>query len=239
MLFSTPFITIYVCTFQFIFGAVFAGFLGRYACRLCKGKSIVKECCKCCGKKIAPACLVGEVVLAVLFVLCTLHFDLTGELFLALVLLLVLYVITLTDLQERIIPNRCVMAAILIRFLYFLVTGEGSFKQFLWLIGQGLILSVPVFLVTLLTETILKKEALGGGDIKLLFVLGMYLGSAKSLFMLLMACILGIIGGVVSMKKTEAGESVTIPFGPYLSAGAVLALLFGDPIITAYLSLFL
>lgn len=266
MLFSTPFITIYICSFQFLLGAVFASFLGCCAYRLCKGESITKgrshcdECghelglgdlipivsyiarkgrCKYCGKKITPSCLIGELVLAVLFVLCTLRFDLTPELVLSLFFVCILYTITLTDLQERIIPNRFIIAAILVRILYFFVTGEGDVKAFLWLIGQGFIISIPVLLITLLLEAVLKKEALGGGDIKLLLVLGMYLGTANCLFMLLVACILGIIGAVIAMRKSENGESVAIPFGPYLSAGSVLALLFGDSIITAYLSLFI
>jgi len=265
-IYISSFITIYICSFQFLLGAVFASFLGCFAYRICKGESIAKgrshcdECghelglgdlipivsyiarkgrCKYCGKKISPSCLIGELVLAVLFVLCTLRFDLTPELFISLFFILILYFITLTDLQDRIIPNGCVVAAILVRILYFFVAGEGNWKAFLWLIGQGLIISVPVLLITLLLEAVLKKEALGGGDIKLLFVLGMYLGPAKSLFMLLVACILGIIGAAMAMRKSEDGESVAIPFGPYLSAGSVLALLCGDSIIAAYLSLFL
>jgi len=265
-IYITPFITAYVCFFQFILGTVFASFLGCYAYRLCKGESVAKgrshcdECghelgpadlipivsyllrkgrCKYCGKKISPACLWGELVLGVLFVLCTLRFDLTPQLLLYLIFTCILYFITMTDLQDRIIPNRCVIAAIVLRFLYFLITKEGDWKAFLWLIINGLIVSVPVLLLTLLMEAILKKEALGGGDIKLLFVLGMYLGMAKCLLMLLVACILGIIGGAIAMKQSEDGESVAIPFGPYLAAGSVVALIFGDTIIASYLSLFL
>lgn len=265
-IYITPFIITYACVLAFIFGAAFASFLGCYAYRICKGESIAKgrsHCdacghelklsdlipivsylarkgrCKYCGKKISPACLWGEVVLAVLFVVCTLRFDFTKELVLALFFVCILYMITLTDLQERIIPNRCVIAAVVFRILYFFVTGEGNFRAFLWLLGKGLIISVPVLLLTLLMEAILKKEALGGGDIKLLFVLGMYLGPANSLLMLLVACVLGIVGAVITMKHTEEEGSIAIPFGPYLAAGSVIALLFGDSLITWYLSLFL
>ena len=265
-IFLTPFITIYVCVLAFILGAVFASFLGCFAYRICKGESIAKgrshcdECghelklfdlipivsylarrgrCKYCGKKISPGCLWGEVVLALLFVVCTLKFDLTPYLVLALFFICILYMITLTDLQDRIIPNRCVIAAIVVRIIYFFLTGEGTLKAFLWLLAKGFIVSVPVLLLTLLMEAILKKEALGGGDIKLLFVLGIYLGLGNCLLMLLVACILGIIGAAITMSKWSEEGSIAIPFGPYLAAGSVVALLFGDSIITWYLSLFL
>ena len=111
--------------------------------------------------------------------------------------------------------------------------------MFLWLLAKGFIVSVPVLLLTLLVEAILKKEALGGGDIKLLFVLGIYLGLGNCLLMLLVACILGIFGAAITMKNSEEEGSITIPFGPYLAVGSVVALLFGDSIITWYLSLFI
>lgn len=261
----TPFITTYICILQFVLGAVFASFLGCYAYRICKGESFLRRrfrcdaCghvlsllelipivsylmykgrCKYCNKKISPTCLGGELVLALLFVICTLCFDLTPYLFLALFFVCILYMITLTDLQERIIPHRCIIAAIFVRFLYFVLTREGDWKSFLWLIANGLVVSVPVLLLTLLMEKILKKEALGGGDIKLLFVLGMYLGSANCLLMLLVACLLGIVGVVIAMKNSEGEGSVAIPFGPYLAIGSVVALLFGDAIASGYLSLF-
>ena len=132
-----------------------------------------------------------------------------------------------------------VIAAIAVRIIYFFLTGEGTLKAFLWLLAKGFIVSVPVLLLTLLMEAILKKEALGGGDIKLLFVLGIYLGLGNCLLMLLVACILGIIGAAITMSKSEEEGSIAIPFGPYLAAGSVVALLFGDSIITWYLSLFL
>lgn len=264
-IYLTPFLTTYCCLLAFLLGAVLASFLGCFAYRYCAGESVLKgrsHCdacghvlsvpdlipvfsyllrkgrCKYCGKKISPVCLWGEVTLAMLFVVGTLRFDLTPYLVLQLFFFCILYTITLTDLQERIIPDRCVIAAIVVRLLYFVVTGEGNWKAFLWLIGNGFLISVPVLLLTLLMEVILKKDALGGGDLKLLFVLGMYLGVANCLFMLLVACVLGIFGTALTMKKQEAEGNLVIPFGPYLAAGSVIAVFFGDIVIGWYLSMF-
>lgn len=257
-----PFITIYACVTAFVFGAVFGSFFGCLAYRICKGEAIVKgrsHCeicghvlgffdlipivsylvrrghCKYCGKKISPICLWGEVILAILFVLCTLKFDNTLYLILVLFFVSILYIITLTDLQDCIIPNRCIAAAVLVRVLYFLITKEGNFRQFLWLLTEGLFVSVPVLLLVLFVEAILRKEAFGGGDIKLLFVLGLYLGLVKCLLMLLVACVLSIIGRMLAIKKSGVKGSVVFPFGPYLATGSVVALLFGDSIMSWHL----
>lgn len=195
--------------------------------------------CKYCGKKISPTCLWGEVVLAAVFVLCTLKFAHTPYLILVLFFVSVLYIITLTDLQDHIIPNRCVLAAVLVRILYFFITKEGDFRAFLWLVTEGLLVSVPVLLLVIFVEAILKKEAFGSGDIKLLFVLGLYLGLVHCLLMLFVAGVLGIIGGINAIRKSETKGGVVFPFGPCLATGAVVALLFGDSIITWYLFLFL
>ena len=278
MLYLTPFITVYVCVLQFLIGAVLASFLGCFSWRVCHGESVLRgrsHCdacghalgakdlipivsylstrgkCRYCGKSIGKLCLYGELALAGLFVLATLRFDLTSELFLANCFLCILYVVTLTDLYEQIILDRCIIIAIVVRFVTYVVAEEATLSGALVLLGNGLVIAVPVLLLTLLLEFVLKKEALGGGDIKLLFVLGLYLGWAKCLLMLLVACVAGIFYAAKQMSKeetetAEAGEagepeaaaSVAIPFGPFLAAGAVVALLVGDTIIGWYLSLF-
>ena len=81
---------------------------------------------------------------------------------------------------------------------------------------------------------------MGGGDIKLLFVTGLYLGWAENLLAIFFACIIGIVIGMVQMKKQEDEEqSVYFPFGPAIAVGAVISMLVGEPIIQSYLSLFL
>lgn len=215
------------CLFVFVFGAVLADVLNYAAYCLCKGKRKSHYCCE----KLPSVYWLGKGVLAAVFVLCSLKFDSIPYLALILCFVSILYIITLTDLQKRIIPNLCVIAAILIRIVYFLIIKEGNFRMLLWILTEGFMVSVPVFLLTFLMEAILKKEMFGGGDIKLLFVIGLYLSLAECLVMLLVACILGFIGGIIAIRKIGKRESVPIPFGPCLAAGSVTALLFGNVII--------
>ena len=96
-------------------------------------------------------------------------------------------------------------------------------------IGGGLLLVVLAY------EKIKKVEAMGGGDLKLLFVTGLYLGLVGNLLCLFAACLLGIVFGLIATK----GENETpFPWGPSICAAGILAALYGEGLVAAYLGLF-
>lgn len=263
MLFLSPVFTVYILSIAFILGAVFASFLGCMGWRMCRGESVTKgrshcdHCnhtlagrdlipiisyiarrgrCAYCKEKIPVSSLIGEVSLAVLFVLVTIRYDITTELLLMLFFTCILYLITITDMYEQIIPDGCIITAIVVRLIYYLIFEGFSWSGLLQLVISGLSVSLPLLLVVLIMEKILKKEAMGGGDIKLVFVTGLYLGWQQNLLMLLFACIIGIVFAYMQMQKE--GEGVAIPFGPSLAIGSVITMLVGDSLLTWYLSLF-
>ena len=90
-------------------------------------------------------------------------------------------------------------------------------------------------LVSLLMDRILKKDSLGGGDVKLLAVIGLYLGFLPTLFALILACFIGLGQAVASGRV----HGKAFPFGPALSAAAALMLFFGAALSDWYLGLFL
>ena len=95
------------------------------------------------------------------------------------------------------------------------------------------------YLAAILGELLFKKESLGGGDIKLAMMLGAFLGWQKILLVLLLSAFLGtLIGGIALFLSKEVKETRTIPFGPFLALGAVVAMFAGDAIISAYLKTF-
>ena len=85
--------------------------------------------------------------------------------------------------------------------------------------------------LVLAMEKLLGREAMGGGDVKLLAVLALYLGWAELFLTLLAGCLLGLAWAAVRRKKDA------IPFGPFLAAGAVLSAAFGGPVVEWYLGL--
>ena len=98
----------------------------------------------------------------------------------------------------------------------------------LYLIGMVCV-SGFLFLLFLLT----KGRGIGGGDIKLMFAAGLLLGWQKIILALMIGCIVGSIIHLILMKVSDKGRMLA--FGPYLSAGIFISILFGDTLITWYL----
>lgn len=262
MLHISPYLTAYILGIAFILGAVFASFLGCLGWRMCKGESVIKgrsHCdtcghllggrdlipifsylmrkgkCAYCKAPIPKSSLVGEVLLALLFVASALMWDVTPLLGLNLFFLCILFLITLTDFYEQIIPDSCLVIAIVGRLLYYFFIEGYETHSFIYLMVSGFSVALPLLLLTLLMERIWKKEAMGGGDIKLIFVTGMYLGWEKNLLMVLIACIVGIIIGSVQMSKDEDNY---FPFGPAIAMATVITMFVGEGILGWYLSLY-
>lgn len=176
----------------------------------------------------------------------------------------ILYLVTVTDLCDQIIPDGAIIVAILVKVAHAIVGWHfGWFGNIVYiekpalievlleLLINGLSVSLPLLLLTLLLEKLWKKEAMGGGDIKLIFVTGLYLGWARNLLMILVACIVGIVVGSIQMRATTPADETTedsenveemegnyFPFGPSIAIATVFCMLFGNLILDWYLSLF-
>ena len=94
----------------------------------------------------------------------------------------------------------------------------------------GICIAGGLLVLSLLMDRILKKESMGGGDIKLVFVTGLYLGAVNGLFSLVLACVIGLMF-VVVLKKDK------IPFGPSISIAAYLGLTIVPYIVIWYVGL--
>jgi len=267
MLYLTPFLTAYCLLLAFISGAAVASFLGCMGWRMCNGESVLKgrsHCDSCghvlsardlipilsyvknkgrcayCKEPIGSINVIGEIIVAVAFVLTTMKFDISVKLVPMLLFICILYLVSVTDIYAQIIPDSCLLVAIVIRFVYYFVVEGFQWKSFLMLLLDGFAVSVPLLLLVLLIEKIWQKEAMGGGDIKLLFVTGLYLGWAQNILGIFFACIFGIIVGLIQQKKAEdEEESVYFPFGPSIALGTFVTMLIGDELLTWYMSLFI
>ena len=99
----------------------------------------------------------------------------------------------------------------------------------------GVLFGGGILLVSLALDRILGKESLGGGDVKLLGVCGLYLGLVGTLFTLMFACFFGLL--VYAYRRSRGEEKEAFPFGPSISAAAACMLLFGEPLVSWYLGL--
>ena len=137
-----------------------------------------------------------------------------------------LFVISIIDIKKQIIPDVLLLIAIAFRIIYSILVQKMQGVQLLGLIIDGLAISLPVFLLVLVAEKLSQRETFGGGDIKLLFVTGMYLGWEGNLWAFFFACIIGSVMGIVQLKKGTIQESKRyFPFGPSIAIGAVCSML--------------
>jgi len=101
-----------------------------------------------------------------------------------------------------------------------------------FLAGGGLF-----WLVAEVGARVLKQEAMGGGDIKLIAMVGAFLGWHNVLLTIFLASLSGAAVGLTFMVLKGWGRKTPIPFGPFLALGAVLSLFFGTTIVEWYVGL--
>ena len=190
--------------------------------------------CRYCGAKLSSKYLWTELLSGIVFLLIFLKEGMTdGTVIIQWGLCSALLALSITDLDCYIIPDRMIVFLILWWFVSLTmkaVNGTLDTHMVMDAVLGACIPSVCVLILSLIMDHVLKKESMGGGDIKLLFALGLYLGLAGSVLLLIVACIIGLIF-VVILKQEK------IPFGPSISLGAVFVILCGGPLITWYMGL--
>jgi leader peptidase (prepilin peptidase)/N-methyltransferase len=146
-----------------------------------------------------------------------------------------LVVISFIDIDSQIIPDTISLPGIVVFAsapwfvpeIRFIDTAVGI------LTGGGILYMVALFYYMLR-----KEEGMGGGDIKLLAMIGGAVGWKGVLFTLFVGSLLGAVGGIVIMVLTRLADiKLRIPFGPFLSAAAVLYVFFGKTLTHWYLGL--
>ena len=200
--------------------------------------------CKNCREKISVRYPLTELGFALLTVLCLLRFDLTVLCLRNYLFICILFLLTLTDLEDMTIPDGCHIAAVIIWVATqpFLFTG---WKDVLFSVLAAVIYGGGLLLISLLMDRILGRDSMGGGDIKLFAVVGLYLGLVGTLFVVVIACAAGLIFGRIlrrteeenEAEDTEETDAKEFPFGPWIALGAIVVLLYGQPLIDWYLGL--
>jgi len=145
-----------------------------------------------------------------------------------------LLVITFIDLDHRIIPDLISLPGIGIGFLLSFFEPSLSVKDSLIGLVAG---GGSLYLVAVAYEALTKREGMGGGDVKLLAMIGAWLGWKAVLFTLFFASLSGTVIGGGAMLAQKQGRHSAIPFGPFLAFGALAYLFFGPQLIDWYLNL--
>ena len=255
---DSSFITGFVCVVLFIFGTIFGSAVNCMAGRIVagedwtKGRSHCEHCghelglldlfpllsyiflggkCRYCHKHISIRYFLVELFMGICFILLflrnkTLDFTLVQYL----ILTVILFGLSLVDLDSYIIPDGFIIAGIINWLLGIVFVSDRKVYIINGLIG-GFAIGGFILVMSLLMDRILKKESMGGGDIKLLFMVCLYTGPFKGLLLLFLSCLTGLLF-VILLKERK------IAFGPSISMATFFVLMWGDRLLEWYLDLF-
>ncbi len=145
-----------------------------------------------------------------------------------------LIVITFIDFDHQIIPDVISLPGIAVGFLASLLPGSPTWidSAIGLLVGGGILWAIAEGYLWLT-----GREGMGGGDVKLLAMIGAFLGWKAIPVTLMIASLSGTLIGVILMLRRGEGRQLAIPFGPFLALGAVAALFAGGPLLEWYLSI--
>ena len=190
--------------------------------------------CRSCKTPISMRYFVVELLMGLLVAALFFYFGFSLVFILCVVFTAALVVITFIDLQHQIIPDRISLPGIPLGFLcsFFLPWNSWLDSLLGILVGGGVLYAFALgyYLLT-------KKEGMGGGDIKMLAMIGAFLGWKGALATLILAAVAGSLIGVMLIVLKGKDFKYAVPFGPFLAAGAFCALLYGERLINWYCSI--
>ncbi|MBI2360369.1 MAG: prepilin peptidase [Deltaproteobacteria bacterium] len=196
--------------------------------------------CRFCRVRISPRYFVVELLMASLAAAMWLRFGFGTAFFVGFVFVAALVVISFIDLEIRIVPDVISLPGIGAGIAVSIVNSQWSMVQssllptplssFLGILFGGGILLLVAWGYQFLTG----KEGMGGGDVKLLAMIGAFLGWPSVPVTLFLASVSGSAVGIALMAAKGVNIKHALPFAPFLCLGAVLHLFFGNEIITFY-----
>ena len=244
----------------FISGAMIGSFLNVCIYRLPKGRSIIvpgSHCpncaakiqwydnvpilsfvflagkARCCKARISLRYFIVEILTAAAFLMLFIFFGISAKFFAYLALVSGLIVATFVDLEIQEIPDEVsigLLAAGLILSAAFpsILNEPTRMGGFINSFSGAFLGGITIYAMGMLGEFAFRREAMGGGDVKLLAMIGSFLGWKLTLLTFFIAPFFGSVVGII--LKIRKGKDI-IPYGPYLSLGAVVSMLWGDRIL--------
>ncbi len=187
---------------------------------------IQKGRCRNCGKKISIDHLIVELLTGVLFLIGYLYFGYTLKLAIYLITISVAIIVFISDFKYMIIlDSPIIIGSILILIVRYL---EKGVYGLLYALGCGVGLFLFMILIKFIGDKIYKRESLGGGDIKLCFLIGLTLGYPEigfrlSLISLIFSAFLALPYAISIIYLNKKNE---LPYGPFLIASMIIVFIF-------------
>jgi leader peptidase (prepilin peptidase)/N-methyltransferase len=189
--------------------------------------ALLRGRCRRCGTRIPPRDVAIELATAILLAGCVLAFGFTPKTAAAAIACAALVVVTATDLERRIVPNRVVLPAAAAVFALQMVS-HLSPEWALGAVGAAGFLFLAALAV---------PGGMGMGDVKLALLIGALLGRTTPVAILLGLLLALVPSAVLFARHGTSARRLAIPLAPFLAAGAVVALFAGHQILHAYLGI--
>ncbi|GAB6075592.1 prepilin peptidase [Desulfurobacterium crinifex] len=243
----------------FIFGTIVGSFLNVCTYRIPMGESVIypsSHCPKCgekikwydnipiisylilrgkcrnCGEKISVQYPLIELLTGILTAGVIWRYGVSFVSLYFLILIYVLIVVSMIDLKTMLVPVKLCYFAMVAGILLSLFVPVISFKDSI--LGASFGAGIILFIIE--TYYIFTgKEGMGYGDANIMAVIGAFLGWEKVLLTIFFASLIGSVVGIALMVLKGKNVKFALPFGPFLSAGTYITILFGDEIIKWYL----
>ncbi|HEY3373851.1 MAG TPA: prepilin peptidase [Candidatus Aquicultor sp.] len=202
---------------------------------------LLRGTCRHCRGRIGIRYPLVELTTGALWAAVYYRFGLSSQLAGALFFVTVLTVLSAIDYDTKTLPDKLLLPSIGLSALALLlypiqidalplIAGSGVLRaMFGFVAGGGLLL-----IVALLGMLVFKREAMGGGDIKLAAFMGLYLGGYVVLAIFI-GTFLGTLAGTALMARGKAESKSSMPFGPFLAAGAIVTIFIGPQLWLGYL----
>jgi len=190
--------------------------------------------CRRCRAPISVQYPIVELVTGLLFVLVAWLTPVGPLLVSRLILVAILVALFGIDLEHQILPNVITLPGVVIGLLFSLIAPPGWKDA---LIGAALGAGV-LYGIAAAYYAVRREEGLGMGDVKMLAMIGAFLGWKAVLVTLVLSSFSGAAIGMALIAAQRGGMKLALPFGTFLAVGALAAMLVGDPLITWYAGFF-
>jgi len=190
--------------------------------------------CRTCGAPISPWYPAVEGITATLFLVEYWHLGLQPLLVPRLIFVCAMIVLFVVDLQHRVLPNVITLPGVAAGLAFSFFVPPGWFDALIGIAaGGGVLLAVAEAYYRIRGE-----EGLGMGDVKMLAMIGAFLGWQLMLVTLLMASLLGSLIGLALIASRRGTAKYALPLGSFLAAAAVVSNIVGEPLVEWYVSFY-
>lgn len=210
---------------------------------------LLKGRCRNCKTTISPRYFLVELVTGLLFASLMFKFGLSFDFFIFVMFTCILIIVTFIDFEHFLIPDVLVLPGIVLglvtstknsllaNFSALFFDVSYPFSAFLNSLTGALFGFLSLLFVAVVGKLLFKKEAMGGGDLKLLAMMGAFLGCRNVFLTIFISSLVGSVVGIALILLKRKRRMEYIPYGPYLALGGIISVFWGNIIISRFLYL--